>query len=87
MGDMAHVYYDMAGFSEQKQLEMLLRNVDESHLLYGSDTPYTDLTACVGQAEALEETTKLTERQKQLLFTENAKALLPKLKTTGEKEV
>ena len=86
-GDMAHVYYDMAGFSEQKQLEMLLRNVDESHLLYGSDTPYTDLTACVGQAEALEETTKLTERQKQLLFTENAKALLPKLKTTGEKEV
>lgn len=39
MEDMAHVYYDMAGFSEQKQLAMLLRNVDESHLLYGSDTP------------------------------------------------
>ncbi len=79
MEDMAHVYYDMAGFSEQKQLEMLLRNVDESHLLYGSDTPYTDITACVGQAEALENTEKISNRQKQLLFTDNALALLPKL--------
>lgn len=79
MEDMAHVYYDMAGFSEQKQLEMLLRNVDESHLLYGSDTPYTDITACVGQAEALENTEKLTQRQKQLLFTDNALTLLPEL--------
>ena len=79
MADMAHVYYDMAGFSEQKQLELLLRNVDESHLLYGSDTPYTDITACVGQAEALENTEKITLRQKQLLFTDNALTLLPKL--------
>lgn len=79
MEDMAHVYYDVAGFSEQKQVEMLLRNVDASHLLYGSDTPYTDITVCVGQAEALENTTKLTAAQKQMLFTDNAKALLPKL--------
>ena len=79
MEDMAHVYYDMAGFSEAKQLEMLLRNVDESHLLYGSDTPYTDLTACIGQAEALENTPKLTLPQKQKLFTGNALALMPEL--------
>ena len=83
MEDMAHVYYDTAGFSEKKQLEMLLRNVDESHLLYGSDTPYTDISACVGQAEALEDTEKLTEQQKRLMFTENAFALLPGL---GEKK-
>lgn len=80
LADMAHVYYDLAGFSEPKQLAMLLRNVDETHLLYGSDTPYTDISACVGQAEALEETPKLTERQKALLFTENALTLLPDLK-------
>lgn len=79
MEDMAHVYYDTAGFSEQKQIELLLKNVDESHLLYGSDTPYTDISACVGQAEALENTEKLTERQKQLMFTDNALALLPGL--------
>lgn len=79
MEDMAHVYYDTAGFSEQKQVELLLKNVDESHLLYGSDTPYTDISACVGQAEALENTEKLTERQKQLMFTDNALALLPGL--------
>ena len=80
LADMAHVYYDLAGFSEPKQLAMLLRNVDETHLLYGSDTPYTDISACVGQAEAPEETPKLTERQKALLFTENALTLLPDLK-------
>lgn len=80
LADMAHVYYDLAGFSEPKQLAMLLQNVDETHLLYGSDTPYTDISACVGQAEALEETPKLTERQKWRLFTENAQALLPDLK-------
>lgn len=80
MEDMAHAYYDAAGFSEQQQLEMLLRNVDESHLFYGSDTPYTDITACVGQAEALEQTAKLTDAQKQKLFTGNALALLSKLK-------
>ena len=81
MEDMAHAYYDAAGFSEQKQLEMLLlRNVDESHLFYGSDTPYTDITAYVRQAEALEQTAKLTDAQKQKLFTGNALALLPQLK-------
>lgn len=79
MADMAHVYYDVAGFSEQKQIEMLLRNVDESHLLYGSDTPYTDISACIGQAKALENTNKLTPQQKQMLFTDNAKLLLPNL--------
>ena len=79
MQDMAHVYYDLAGFSEQKQLELLLRNMDETHLLYGSDMPYTNLSACFGQMEALENTQKLTEHQKQLMFTDNAKVLLPKL--------
>ena len=87
MEDMAHVYYDVTGFAEKKQLELLLQNVDESHLLYGSDMPYTDITACVGQTRALEETTKLTESQKQKLFHENALALLPGLnaKLAGRK--
>lgn len=80
MEDMAHVYFDVAGFSEQKQLEMLLRNVPESHLVYGSDSPYTAIEACLGQTSALENTAKLTEEQKQKMFTENAFALLPKLR-------
>ncbi len=78
MADMAHVYFDAAGFSEPKQLEMLLRNVPDTHILYGSDTPYTDISACVGQAEALEQTEKLTAEQKDRLFTGNALSLLPK---------
>lgn len=80
MKSMKHVYYDVAGFSEPKQIEMLLRNVDESHLLYGSDTPYTPIEACIGQAEALENTEKLTVSQKNKMFTENALELVPRLK-------
>ena len=80
MEDMSHVYYDVAGFSEPKQIEMLLRNVDISHLLYGSDTPYTDITACIGQAKALENTQKLTQQQKEAVFSENAKRLLKNIR-------
>lgn len=32
--------------------------------------PYTNLSACFGQMEALENTQKLTEHQKQLMFTD-----------------
>lgn len=81
ISDMRHVYYDVAGFAEQKQLEMLLRQVDDTHLLYGSDTPYTPIEACIGQAERLEQTQKLTGAQKQKLFHDNALALIPRLKT------
>ncbi len=80
MADLKHVYFDVAGFSEQKQLEMLLRQVEDSHILYGSDTPYTAIEACVGQTEALETTTKLLDAQRQKIFTNNALELLPRLR-------
>ena len=80
MADMAHVYYDTAGYPEKKQLEMLLRNVPDTHLVYGSDTPFTSTKACIGQVEALENTAKLTNEQKMKIFTENAEALVPRLK-------
>lgn len=80
MKSMQHVYYDVAGFSEQKQIEMLLQNVDVSHLLYGSDTPYTPIEACIGQTEALENTNKLTALEKDMIFTQNALELVPRLK-------
>ena len=76
MADLSHVYFDVAGFAEQKQVEMLLRNIDISHLVYGSDTPYTDIMACIGQTTALEESEKWTDEQKRLIFEENGKALL-----------
>ena len=58
---------------------MLLRNVDASHLLYGSDTPYTDIAAS-GKSRSTGKYGKLTAAQKQMLFSDNAKALLPKLR-------
>lgn len=77
--DMGRVYFDLAGFSEPKQLECLLQNVPDHHLLYGSDTPYTPIEACIGQTRALEYTNKLTEEQKLNMFTGNALAVNPKL--------
>ncbi|PWG60703.1 amidohydrolase family protein [Bifidobacterium catulorum] len=79
MDAMSHVYYDLAGFSEPKQLADLLRNVPDTHLLYGSDTPYTPIEAVLSQARALEGTDKLTEEQKRMAFTGNALAVNPKL--------
>lgn len=80
MEDMRHVYFDVAGFSEPKQIEALLKTVDASYLLYGSDTPYTEITACIGQTNALENTDKLTNLQRQMIFTDNALELIPRLK-------
>lgn len=36
-----HVYFDLAGAVLPRQLPMLLTLADETHLLYGSDIPYT----------------------------------------------
>lgn len=78
-GDMNHVYFDVAGFPLQKQLQALLRDVQVENLLYGSDTPYTPGIACAAMAGGLEQADFLTEEEKQQMFTANALRLLPRL--------
>lgn len=80
MDSLAHVYFDLAGFSERKQLGDLLLDVPDTHLLYGSDTPYTPIEACLGQALALEGSGLITEAQKRKVFTGNALDVNPKLR-------
>lgn len=78
-GDMNHVYFDVAGFPLQKQLEALLRDVQVENLLYGSDTPYTPGIACSAMAGGLEQVDFLSDEEKQQIFTGNALRLLPRL--------
>lgn len=53
-GDLSKLYYDLAGFSMPKQYELLRKITDETHLLYGSDSPFTFLPVCIKQAEEMD---------------------------------
>lgn len=77
--DMRRVYFDMAGFPINKQLNDLLLDVPVANLLYGSDAPYTPTIACIAQTGGLETTEIITANDKDDLFTRNAVRLFPKL--------
>ena len=78
-GDMKHVYFDVAGFPLQKQLQALLKDVAIGNLLYGSDTPYTPDIACTALSGGLEDIDWMSDEDKAKLFYENAVDLIPRL--------
>jgi predicted TIM-barrel fold metal-dependent hydrolase len=63
-----------------RQLAALLSLVDPSHLLYGSDYPYTPEHACIMLAQGLDKTPLLTDEQRQSIYHDNALDLFPRLK-------
>lgn len=73
--DLNNLYYDLAGLSEYKQLEILLKVTPAEHLLYGSDYPYTIASTCKSLAEQIENTDKLTDEEKSGVFSKNFKNL------------
>ncbi|MGN0528053.1 MAG: amidohydrolase family protein [Eubacterium sp.] len=77
--DMNHVYFDVAGFPLQKQLQALLKDVKIDNLVYGSDTPYTPNIACIALSGGLEKISMLNRTEKNKIFTENAVTLIPRL--------
>jgi len=79
-GAMKHVYFDLAGFSLPKQIQILKQNVPIDHMLYGSDGPYTPEIATTALAGALEKTDQFSEQEKNMIFTYNAINLFPQLK-------
>ena len=81
---LGHAYYDLAGYIEPKQLSVLLMEVPEDHLLYGSDYPHTGQKHVAQNRKRLEETEKLTDRQKQKIFWKNGKRLLSHVDALNE---
>lgn len=68
-------YYDVAGYPENTQLELLLRIAQQDHIFYGSDFPYVNAQSGIHLAEVLEHTAKLSEQQKEDIFYRNASRL------------
>lgn len=73
MADLSSFYYDLAGFSMPKQYDALRKTVDESHLLYGSDVPFTPLPVCKKLAAEMDQ--KLGDEMIQKVYLENPAAL------------
>ncbi|MBS6646161.1 MAG: amidohydrolase [Clostridiaceae bacterium] len=69
-------YFDLAGYVEPRQLELILEVALAGHLLYGSDFPHTGTMTVAKNAKALEYTKKLSAEQKEMIFFENGKKLL-----------
>lgn len=72
-GDLAKLYYDLAGFSMPKQYGLLTKITDETHLLYGSDSPFTFLPICIKQAEAMDQV--LSDRMAEKIYHSNPRKL------------
>ncbi|MDO4554071.1 MAG: amidohydrolase family protein [Lachnospiraceae bacterium] len=68
------LYYDLAGVSMPKQYDLLLETTDTTHLLYGTDYPYTPNQLYSAFLEAMEE--KIPDQYKKMIYSENAKALI-----------
>lgn len=73
------LYYDAAGFCLPRQLQNLLQIVDVSHLLYGSDYPYTPEFGSFALAALLEKTELLTDKERYAVYYANALKLFPRL--------
>lgn len=75
-GDLARFYYDLAGFSMPKQFDLLRTMTDDSHLLYGSDSPFTFLPVCMEQARQMD--AKLGDGLAEKIYHANAEELFQK---------
>ncbi|MBE5781406.1 MAG: amidohydrolase [Clostridiales bacterium] len=76
IGDMQRVYYDVAGPSEPKLLEILKTVTPMEHILYGSDAPYAKPHEVARYAGILENTEKLTAEEKEMVFYRNGSKFL-----------
>ncbi|MEU4173127.1 amidohydrolase family protein [Streptomyces sp. NPDC026665] len=72
-------YFDLAGSVLPFQVPSLLELVDDDHIVYGSDFPYTGASTGGELNADLRSTRQLTDRQKLAVMRDNATALFPQL--------
>ncbi|PXX54270.1 putative TIM-barrel fold metal-dependent hydrolase [Hungatella effluvii] len=72
-GDLALLYYDLAGISMPKQYEVLQKIAPADHLMYGSDEPFTPPVLCRKLAEVMEQT--IAGEWQEDIFSGNAERL------------
>ena len=69
-------YYDISGKVVTHHLEILFKTTEVSHMLYGSDVPYATVASALVTAKELDDTNKITDADRKLIYYENAKKLL-----------
>jgi predicted TIM-barrel fold metal-dependent hydrolase len=77
------LYFDLAGAPVPELLGALLSVADPSHIMYGSDWPFTPLRACQALAQRIDETPLLAGELREQVLTGNAAQLLPTLAGSG----
>ena len=76
VGRLRNLYYDLAGMPVPRQLPSLLAMTDPSHLLYGTDWPWTPEAAFTAFAAGIEATPLLDQDQVTAMMTTNGLPLL-----------
>jgi predicted TIM-barrel fold metal-dependent hydrolase len=73
------LYFDLAGAPVPELLGALLSVADPSHIMYGSDWPFTPLGACQALAQRIDATPLLAGELREQVLAGNAAQLLPTL--------
>jgi predicted TIM-barrel fold metal-dependent hydrolase len=73
------LYFDLAGAPVPEQLSAMLSVADPTHIMYGSDWPFTPLAACKALAERIDTTPLLTEPLRTAVLSDNAARMFPSL--------
>lgn len=76
---LGRLHYDLAGPRTDDALRALLGIADPTHLLYGSDWPFTPAPGAAQMLQALERTSVLDREQLDDVFRGNARRLLPRV--------
>ncbi|MCC8151665.1 MAG: amidohydrolase [Lachnospiraceae bacterium] len=72
---LGELYYDLGGVVMPKQYGNLRQIAPETHILYGSDTPFTPLPLCVKLSEDMDR--GLDDEMADLVYNKNPVALFP----------
>jgi predicted TIM-barrel fold metal-dependent hydrolase len=78
-GQLQNLYYDLAGAPLPRQLPSVLAMTDPSHLLYGTDWPWTPEAAITAITAGIRATPLLDEKQTAAMMTTNGLPLLGRL--------
>ena len=70
------LYYDLAGAPLPELLQTLLSIADPAKLLYGSDWPFTQVSACLHLAQELDASDLLKGELLEMIMSSNAKNLI-----------
>jgi len=75
------LYYDTAGYPVPRLLGALQEIADPTHILYGSDWPFTPEPVVANLAQKLAETSLLDAAARSQIYRENALTLFPRFES------